>query len=321
MKRIFKSFMTALTLATFMGAFAVVHAGQELETLGARERLVDQEGVDILYSIDNYYTFIVGRLKERNQDEFTAVSRDAVNNSMLIKHAASQPLVYKSKVVPAYDELGIPENGAKTFATAVGEGASKAGFRAYTGADVYQHITALCRKLGGEPVFLIPKRHGVFLRLTEVSALEAFTFVADPEEDGAWEFACNGSTRLAVSKDYNYKHEAGETFSFHANRGLDGVSYMKDGQAPDAWFAGEVDDAVMEGIIAEAAIEAAGMGMDFVKVKGGMRLEANYGAGTLEGCRVITVKTMPVNGVRMGVKGKRQVMVSQFKVCQPGRPS
>ncbi|MBI5888063.1 MAG: hypothetical protein HZB82_05040 [Deltaproteobacteria bacterium] len=75
MKRIFKSFMTALTLATFMGAFAVVHAGQELETRGARERLVDQDGVDILYSIDNYYTFIVGRLREHNKDEFT-VSKD-----------------------------------------------------------------------------------------------------------------------------------------------------------------------------------------------------------------------------------------------------
>ena len=59
MKRILKSFMTAFTLATFMGAFAVVHAGHELETRGARERLVDQKGVDILYSIDNYYTFIV----------------------------------------------------------------------------------------------------------------------------------------------------------------------------------------------------------------------------------------------------------------------
>ncbi len=97
MKRIFKSFMTALTLATFMGAFAVVHAGQELETRGARERLIDQDGVDILYSIDNYYTFIVGRLKERNQDEFTAVPRDAVNNTVLIKHAARQPLVYKKQ--------------------------------------------------------------------------------------------------------------------------------------------------------------------------------------------------------------------------------
>ncbi len=89
MERIIKVLMTALTFLTFMGAFAVVHGWQDMGNLSIRESLLDEKRVDILCSIDKYYTFIVGRIKGQNEDELKAAAKDDANVTVSIRRMAA----------------------------------------------------------------------------------------------------------------------------------------------------------------------------------------------------------------------------------------
>ena len=272
---------------------------------GFRDSLIGSGSVEKVYPVDDHHTFIKGAIE--TDDGVIALNMDGGVEALLVEHTEKEPFVYKSPVIPPFNELKMPANGEFRFST-VGGTAGTGDFAAYGAADLFEHMTALCRKENGTPVYVIPKSHGSVKRMTEVKAVEAFRHIISSGTSGAWELACEGGTKFLLSKDYNFTDGPGAGARFFAGRGLEGVNYVKDGDKAMKAFTtpAHQDTEASLGFIEEIAYEVSTLKMSFVKVLNGERYEGLYHKTNLEGCDIVSVK----NSLD-GMKKK----VHDYKVC------
>lgn len=95
------------------------------------------------------------------------------------------------------------------------------------GAELYSYVVGLCENYNGVASLVIPKRYGRFLRLTEVSALEAREFFASGQDaNDIWLLACKGPRRFLVQKGYQYKAGDDGPVLFRSERSLEGINYV-----------------------------------------------------------------------------------------------
>lgn len=237
--------------AAFFLVLISAGAGFPEEPKSLRQKLFESESVAALYTIDGYFTMIKitpgvsekdfsnelrglcissgGEVEGHGQDdpysvnckggfetlvffdETTPKSREA-GKYLIISHESMQPLIYKSQAVAQLEDITAPKNGEL-----------KEKLNAF---DSYQYFYALCKKNSGEPAYVISRKYGKYIRLTQVNAIEAFSyFLSNDERKDAWFFGCEGKKFIAE----NYMYTPGEEnrFFYYSKRGLDGINFVK----------------------------------------------------------------------------------------------
>lgn len=300
MKRLALTLIKAVVALTLM-----VPSVNAMEAISLREELIKAETTEAVFAIDDYHTFVTG--ETLNIEKMTAKGATVIKrygaedglktNAVMIKHANAQPYVYKNQT----GEAVAPENGDFTLEE--------------SGLELYQRMTTLCREKKGTAAFIIPKTYGIHKRLTEVNAPEAFNYIATAGlEDNGWIMACSARARFMVEKNFQSITKGVETASFFAGRGLEGVTYVKAGEAIKAV---EPEKAALspEEMAASResmAREVAWLKMNFVKPIGSVKQIGFYnGTYRTTGCDYATVKE--VN--RTLSKRQYQAKVYDYKVC------
>lgn len=135
--------------------------------------------------------------------------------------------------------------------------------------EVYSHFVSECIGVG-KPVFLATLRHGRHLRLTQLDAAEAASYVK-AEGDGKypWLLACQGKESFLVEKEHRYT-TAGAPFRLHKGRSLEGIDFVERGSFVDAAQGAPIDE---RAFAEKMAFELSFHGMDFVATKEGTRFE------------------------------------------------
>ncbi|MDP2690082.1 MAG: hypothetical protein Q8P48_08230 [Deltaproteobacteria bacterium] len=152
-----------------------------------------------------------GRIFEAESLEGKQVNNKPV---FIIRHTTYEPFAFKNPAYPAFRELAPPRTGRLP------------GY--YSSLDLYQYVYALCKKDGGAPSTVVTKRDGKTVRLAEVSDGEAFDYIFNyGDGKDAWYMECSGSRKFLVEKNYRYEPDEDNHYFFHANRGLDGISYVR----------------------------------------------------------------------------------------------
>lgn len=310
-----------LSVVIFVTALLGTNAHAEDKSL--RERLIDSSKVSSLYSIDEHYTFLTApdpkalesELKtacaesgnEAEADGQTVKCKDTFEASpsenigaanqdkgYLVKHTSNEPFTYKSPSMPSYAEITKPQNGALQ---------SK-----LTGADLFEYMSALCQKENGQPSFVVPKRYGKFVRLTQVGAVEAFSYITTAAEGKeAWFLACDVK-KFVIEKSYRFK-EGDNQYTFRANAGLDGVNYIKTADA--APYTPNTNEKVSGDFLQEMAREVAALKMNFVKVIAGFKFTGSYKNTSNSGCDIVSIKQQKTD-----TKVAEAEKVYNYKVCR-----
>lgn len=198
----------------------------------------------------------------------------------------------------------------KTLATEAGEIRLKdAGLSAFS---LFEKAGLECAKGGGRTAYIIPKAYGRYKRLTEVNAAEAQSYViSSVNSDSAWIMACETKDgRFTVEKSYRSLTKGVETAYLRANRGLEGVDYVKDGgmTIQDSVYGYAPEDPIEKGRFrSQLAIEVSSLEMGFVRPHNGTRYVAEYN-GLRGGCGHVSIK-------EAGSDGAAKEMVYGFKVC------
>ncbi|MBI5389739.1 hypothetical protein HZB01_05170 [Candidatus Woesearchaeota archaeon] len=182
--------------------------------------------------------------------------------SFLFKHNTSQPFLYKNPTLPAYDTIAIPPDGEFKLPL-IGEGFTGflkglAGHNIYYGASMYQYASVLCRKNGGDMLFVIPGASFSGFASKEEALKQALQLGLNKDSvnlyesiDGSWNFstpglveakdaltafinrfsktnsssmifACKGEKKFVIREDFKGDYKA----FFASNRGLEGVDYI-----------------------------------------------------------------------------------------------
>jgi hypothetical protein len=274
-------------------------------TLNIREQLVKSDATRAVYAIDDYHTFVVGGAAETKKvigNELNVIKEYGADDSfksgaIMIKHDNAQQYVFKNQSANAE----MPENGDFTLDGNV--------------TSFFQRMTTLCRENKGTTTFVIPKTYGNHKRLTEVSAIEAFNYVATAGiEDNGWLMACSGSAKFMVEKNFQSITKNVETASFYAGRGLEGVSYVKAVGAANVKEPERkpLTPAMQAQVREQMALEIAGIKMNFVKSTAGVKFIGLYkGESNNTGCTVATVKEVE----RPLSRKQYQAKVYDYKVC------
>ncbi len=297
-----------LTLKALFVAFTLASSAHAAED-GLRQRLIESSHINTLYSIDDFNTLasgdmamIAGELKKACGDTGKVAEVKAEDNSIkcrgyfeaaevkqdgsslglfAIKTAAPQPFVYKTPALPSFSEIRLPKTGRL------------AGN--YSNLDMYEYMSALCKKNNGSPEIVITKRYGKYLRLTHVSTAEGSSYIISNARDkDPWFFACNGSRRFVVEKDYQYKPDEDNLY-FRLNRGLEGIDFVKseDSDAVALLNISGVEPAMDEAgrtdFVEEMAWEVANMQMNFVKTYAGARFSGQFYGSKAE-CGYVIIK-------------------------------
>lgn len=289
--------------------FIVALASSASAEDGLRQRLIESSHIKTLYSIDDFNTLasgdmamIAGELKRACSDTGKVAEEKTGDNTIkcrgyfeaaevkedggsvglfAIKTSAPQPFVYKTPSLPAFSEIRLPKTGKL---------AGK-----YSNLDTYEYMSALCKKNNGSPEIVITKRYGKYLRLTHVNTVEGSSYIISSGKDkDPWFFACNGSRRFLVEKDYQYK-PGEDNLYFHMNRGLEGIDFVKSDDSEALALLNlrgmepAMDEAVRTDFVEEMAWEVASMQMNFVKTYAGERFSGQF-YGTKAECGYVIIK-------------------------------
>ncbi|MDP2689747.1 MAG: hypothetical protein Q8P48_06515 [Deltaproteobacteria bacterium] len=197
----------------------------------------------------------------------------------------------------------IPGNGA--FRLAEFEGGS-------TSLELYERMSRLCGENNGKAVYVIPKEIGRYKRLVEASAKEAFDYISSrPRSDIAWYMACSGNVRFMVEKMLRSMNRGEDTAAFYLNRGLEGVSYIKDAATVSYANSAVVEKTPeqKEAFREQMAWEVSTVKRDFVKPEDTSRYIGFYN-GNYENtsCSRVSIKEMPR-------EENAAIVVYDFKVC------
>ncbi|MBI5492297.1 MAG: hypothetical protein HY893_05120 [Deltaproteobacteria bacterium] len=279
---------------------------------GLRQRLIESSHINTLYSIDDFNTLasgdmamIAGELMKACKDT-GSVAEKAEDNSIkcrgyfeaaevkqdgnslglfAIRTIAPQPFVYKTPALPSFSEIRLPKTGRL---------AGK-----YSNLDMYEYMSALCKKNNGSPEIVITKRYGKYLRLTHVSTAEGSSYIiSNGKEKDPWFFACNGSRRFVVEKDYQYKPDEDNLY-FRLNRGLEGIDFVKSDDSEAVALLNlrgmepAMDEAGRTDFVEEMAWEVANMQMNFVKTYAGERFSGQFYGSKAECGYVIIKQSQP----------------------------
>ncbi|MBI5643681.1 MAG: hypothetical protein HY954_09445 [Deltaproteobacteria bacterium] len=299
--------------AVMLLSFSIPGAARSEGTDTVRLKLLNSPAINTLYSIDDHFTIVSGKDKAAVTDALRAICSDnsgtvAAENDgtikcgavfeaerlerteaaagssnerfFLIKNNIPQPFVYRNSSIPSYDELSAPPNGQISGK--------------YNIIDLFQYMSALCKKDNGKPAIVVSKRYGRFVRLTQVGAVEGFNyFLSSGEEKEPWYFACEGKQKFIVEKDYKYSSEEDNKLFFYQNRGLEGIDFVKGNDIGS--MAGliqetiPVNETVEKEFLNEMALEISNLKLDFVKTSAGSRYSGFY-KGDKEGCGLVTIK-------------------------------
>ncbi len=307
MKKMIYIILAVLTLLTLSSAASV------FGEVSLRERLLSDNGVKLLYSVDEFYTFIAGTpalADIDNNGPVTVVngyfdpSGEGRFKAYLIRHNAPQPLIYKSPVIK--DAAYLPSSIKLVGETFNGE---KSGL---TALDLYEQANIVCRARKGLPAYVITKRYGDFKRLTKVDAIEAFSYIILAENTGdAWLMACEGKEKFLVEKNYRVMNGGADAADIYSGTALEGVSYVENSPNAENIFAErprkEISRAEKAAFMEEMAREVAALKMDFVKPYKGVRYEGTY--NDKKGCALVSIKDSE------GGAAAPRTIISEFSVC------
>lgn len=169
--------------------------------------------------------------------------------------------------------------------------------------SLLDRMASLCAGNGGEAAYIIPRRHGRLTRLTVVTLKDARLNADDTES--YWIMSCDGGMKFLVEKESKAMNNGAEVASFHSNRGLLGVDYIKDG-AVAAGVEPAVDPAMTDEFLKEMAGEVNAMGLDFVRARDGRRYLGERSGEKGLFCEGVVIKELEGSGV---------ARVHDFKVC------
>ncbi|MBI5469119.1 MAG: hypothetical protein HY891_08305 [Deltaproteobacteria bacterium] len=286
MKRLINITITALFL------LAVNASNAYAASIGSvRERLANDPGVGSLYTIDDNFSVISVKNSGVEAKDFTVVKEFSSNGRryQIIRHSEAEPFMYKGSAAPEYSTVQMLPNGEFNL-----------NEEGYGIADLYEHLYAVCRKSNGTASFIIPVKYGQYKRLTQIAAVDAFSYMLSSDNgNGSWFIACDGASRFVAEKNYSFKGLS-QTVNIRSNRGFEGVSYIKTGKevadlvAYQARAISAKDEAT---VLEETALEAAALGTDFVKVHNGVRYTAAFknaenGCGSVEIKKTVSTENM-----------------------------
>lgn len=308
MRKMIDIILAVLTLLT------VSAAGPALGEDSLRVKLLSDNGVKLLYSVDEFYTFIAGvpAVADIENDGTVSVvnryfdpSGENRFKAYMIKHNTPQPLVYKSPVIRK-DETSLPSSVRLLGETFNGE---KSG---YSALDLYEQMNILCSAKKGVPSYVITKRYGDFKRLTKVGAAEAFSYILLAENTGdTWLMACEGKEKFLVEKNYRIMNGGADVADIYPGTALEGVSYVENSPYAEDLFTErapkEISPAEKVAFLNEMAREVAAMKMDFVRPYKGVRYAGTY--NDREGCSMVSIRHAE------GGAADPRTVVSDFSVC------
>lgn len=285
MKRLMNITITALVLLAVNASNAFAASDGSV-----RERLADDPGVETLYSIDDNFSMISVKNSGVEAKDFTVVKEFSNNGRryQIIRHREAEPFMYKGSAAPEYSAVTILPDGEFNL-----------NEEGYGIADLYEHLYAACRKSNGTASFIIPVKYGQYKRLTQVAAVDAFSYMLSSDNgNGSWFIACTGASRFVAEK--YYIKGLSQTVKIRSNRGFEGVSYIKTGKevadlvAYQSRAISAKDEAT---VLEETALEAAALGTDFVKVHNGVRYTAAFknaknGCGSVEIKKTVSTENM-----------------------------
>lgn len=220
---------------------------------------------------------------------------------ILIRHATSQPTVYKAEGVPSFDKVTTLPDGEITLSTGKKGGMLGLSTQTLSGADLFQYLQVLCEKEKGKPRYVINmgkevesprgdltdittgKRFYYADELAEVNAISAFKYAGYYTKPPMtvkriWYFACEGEQRFVV------KGEAEQNF-FASNRGLEGVEFKPLSSQPKAEPQGGQPQSIEE----EIAVEVATKKTNVFKMVSTQEYTGIYN-GQQDGCDLVTVR-------------------------------
>jgi hypothetical protein len=277
MKRLITTTITALVLLAVNASNAFATS-----TGSVRARLANDPDVEALYTIDDNFSMISVKNSGVEAKDFTVVKEFSNNGRryQIIRHREAEPFMYKGGAAPEYSVVQMLPNGEFSL-----------NEEGYGMADLYEHLYAACRKGNGTASFIIPVKYGQYKRLTQVSAVDAFSYMLSSDNgNGSWFIACEGASRFVAEKFYI--KGLSQTVNIRSNRGFEGVSYIKTSKEVAALMAYQAraisakDEAT---VLEETALEAVALGTDFVKVHNGVRYTAAF-KNAKNGCRSIEIK-------------------------------
>jgi len=332
---------SVLLRAAALGLFSTILVAASSVAAGPsqRERLVESKAFSAVYAIDEHQTVAAvapggdgyGRAREgfkalcegsgavlAREDHGTDGESYACGSSFtasaapgsvdgarsfIVRHAESQPLAYRTPVVPSYASLLEPAKGKLK--------------ESYSSAEIYQYVYALCKKENGNPAFVVPRRYGKYVRLTKVAPADAFEYlITSVEKKDAWYAACEGKKRFMLEKEYAYSEGAQASIIFHPNRGLEGISFVSSDEAPSlkSKLEAAVTDEDMNNpnkidFLDEMAWEVAFTRTDFVKTLDGGKYFGLYDTAG-QSCKRVTI--VQKDGSPANLSKKRAYV---YKVC------
>jgi hypothetical protein len=306
-KRIKEIIVAVLTLLVL--SYARSSRGAESQ----RMQLVADNGIGLLYSVDDFYTFIAGVPDTISIEKNDAVivnryfdpSGEGRFKAYLIKHNTPQPLVYKSPVI-SKDIDSLP-----TSVKLIGEtfDGKKSGLSAL---DLYEQANIVCRAKKGLPAYVITKRYGDFKRLTKVPAIEAFSYILLAENTGdAWLMACEGKEKFLVEKNYRVMNGGTDAADIYSGTALEGVSYVENSPYAEDLFAErprkEASPAEKAAFMKDMARSIAALKMGFVRPYKGVRYAGTY--NEKDGCGMVSISRAEE------LSAEPRIIMADFSVC------
>lgn len=318
MKRLTKITIGLMTVLILRLSAAYAQGTATTQNKNLRSELIENQTVELVYSIDGHYTFVAGRAPVLNLERggVTLVSNTGSPNGTLryiiIKNEKAEPFVYTNSLIGVYDEVAAPSDGTFNLSSFGSEKGRAAG---YSGIDLFEEMTALCAKTNGTPAYVVPVSYGISKRLTKVSAVDAFSYVMNSgSNNSAWFMACDGPSRFVVEKEYRFSANALESASFYADRLLENVNYVEDGSTVRRRQARILSTEESDRILKETALEVAQMKTGFVKAVDGSRFTGTYEASVTDTrCAKVSVKYAAA-----AISNETQVAsatIYDFKVC------
>lgn len=317
MKRITEIIAAIATVLIVRLPSAYAQAGETSQNKTFRMELIPNETIELVYPIDDHYTFVAAVAPNMNLDRggITIVSSTKSPNGTLlyviIKNDKAESFAYKSKMIRGYGEVTAPSNGAFNLSSFGMERGSAAG---YSAIDLFAEMNVLCRKNNGTPVYVVPVSYGINKRLTKVSAIDAFSYVlSSTNKNNSWLMACSGDSKFVVEKDYRFSGAA-DTASFHAGRLLEGVNYVEDASTVQRREARVMTSEESDKTLEATAVEVASMRTGFVKAIEGSRFVGTYNAAS-EDTRCAQVSVSYVPATQAGGTRLASATIYDFKVC------
>lgn len=232
MKKIIPGLIAATVLLS-----VTAHAA---EPPSLRERLLKAGPFSSVYSIDDRSTLVTANSAEaalkglgkacselgsglatkegvRCPGVFEAKKSEATDEAVayIVVAEADQPFLYRGPAARSLDEVSeLPAGKVEGRLSSM---------------DVYQYVSALCRKGNGSPSMVVSKRYGKRVRFTEVDHSGALSYIlSSGDSKDPWFFACEGGeARFFVEKGYGFSSEGRPAFYYHPRRPIEWVDFVR----------------------------------------------------------------------------------------------